>query len=258
MTGVGLWLLVVAAVDLLRAGADVTSRARRAALSVLLVVALVGVALLAGPAGCGGWCWAVAVAGALTWLLGSSVALRPAPAAAAGGPVAAPRRPAPALLAYAGLLVGLGAVLLAGDRAGSLGWGERVLAGTALSEVGAERVLVVVAVLLAQVATANTAVRLLLDVVGVPAHDNEKQLRGGRVLGPMERVLITGLGAAGNLTGAAVVVAAKALLRFPELRTPRAGTPGHGGPSDVTEYFLVGSFASWLVALGGAALVLLS
>ena len=27
------------------------------------------------------------------------------------------------------------------------------------------------------------------------------------------------------------------------------------GPSDVTEYFLIGSFASWLLALGGAALI---
>ena len=29
---------------------------------------------------------------------------------------------------------------------------------------------------------------------------------------------------------------------------------GAGGPSDVTEYFLIGSFASWLLALGGVAL----
>ena len=60
----------------------------------------------------------------------------------------------------------------------------------------------------------------------------------------VERLLILGLGIGGSLLGAAIVVAAKALLRFPELRVPRAGDPGYGGASDVTEYFLVGSFAS--------------
>ncbi|HEY5848711.1 MAG TPA: hypothetical protein VIT42_18165 [Microlunatus sp.] len=54
------------------------------------------------------------------------------------------------------------------------------------------------------------------------------------------------------------MVAAKSLLRFPELRVPRAGDPGYGGASDITEYFLVGSFASWLVALSSVALIALS
>lgn len=96
--------------------------------------------------------------------------------------------------------------------------------------------------------------RLLLDAVGVPATTNEKQLKGGRVLGPMERILIVGLGALGEFTAAAIVVAAKGLLRFPELQRAQRG-PETNGPSDVTEYFLIGSFASWLLALGGAALV---
>ena len=47
---------------------------------------------------------------------------------------------------------------------------------------------------------------------------DEKQLKGGRVLGPMERVFVVALGALGDLTAAAVVVAAKGLLRFPELQ----------------------------------------
>ena len=40
-------------------------------------------------------------------------------------------------------------------------------------------------------------------------------------LGPLERLFILGLGLAGNLTAAAIVVAAKGLLRFPELLEER-------------------------------------
>ena len=47
------------------------------------------------------------------------------------------------------------------------------------------------------------------------------QLRGGRLLGPMERVLILGLGLAGQLTAAGLVIAAKGLIRFPELQAKR-------------------------------------
>ena len=90
--------------------------------------------------------------------------------------------------------------------------------------------------------------------MGVPAADNEKSLKGGRLLGPMERLLIVGLGLAGHVTAASIVVAAKGLLRFPELQRGS----GAGGPSDVTEYFLIGSFASWLLALGGVALCALA
>jgi len=36
------------------------------------------------------------------------------------------------------------------------------------------------------------------------------------------------------------------------------GRNGEVGIDEVTEYFLVGSFASWLLALGGIALVLAS
>lgn len=79
--------------------------------------------------------------------------------------------------------------------------------------------------------------RLVLDAVGVPAITNEKKLKGGRLLGPMERIFVVGLGHIGEVTAAAIVVAAKGLLRFPELQ---AGTKDVDGPSDVTEYFLIG------------------
>jgi hypothetical protein len=60
------------------------------------------------------------------------------------------------------------------------------------------------------------------------------------------------LALSGELTAAAVVVAAKGLLRWPELRSAQAQ-----GPTPVSEYFLVGSFASWLLGVLGWALTLI-
>jgi hypothetical protein len=79
----------------------------------------------------------------------------------------------------------------------------------------------------------------------------EVELKGGRLLGPMERVFILGLGLAGHLTAASIVIAAKGLLRFPELQSRREQVRIH----QLTEYFLVGSFVSWLVALGSLVLL---
>jgi hypothetical protein len=68
----------------------------------------------------------------------------------------------------------------------------------------------------------------------------------------LERVFILGLGLAGHLTAASIVVAAKGLLRFPELQSK----PDQDRIHRLTEYFLVGSFVSWLVPL--VCLVLLA
>jgi hypothetical protein len=123
------------------------------------------------------------------------------------------------------------------------------------------RVLMVLGVLLVQLATANQVVRLVLGSVGAvkPAGEPQAsdQLKGGRLLGPMERLLIVGLGLAGQLTMASAVVAAKSIIRFPEIsaKRDRDGNPERVGIDDVTEYFLVGSFASWILAFGSLALV---
>lgn len=82
------------------------------------------------------------------------------------------------------------------------------------------------------------------------------KLRGGRLLGPVERVLIVGLGLAGQLSVATAVIAAKSIIRFPEINAQKAKADGGVGIDDVTEYFLIGSFASWIIALGGLALTL--
>lgn len=140
-----------------------------------------------------------------------------------------------------------------GDWLASAPWG--VLAGL---EVGA--FLAVVGGVLVQCTTGNLLVRLVLlltgteNPVGAAGTSVGTALKGGRLLGPMERVVILGLGLAGQVTAASLVIAAKGLIRWPEIQSFRRTG---GGPSitDVTEYFLVGSFVSWLVALTTLVLV---
>ncbi|WP_330476566.1 hypothetical protein [Terrabacter sp. C0L_2] len=163
----------------------------------------------------------------------------------------------------------------------------------------ASRVLLLTGLAVFNVATANIIVRLVLLTIGAlrpsdvtaanaaaaaaasltghPAPPTQGQpadrLKGGRLLGPMERLVILGLGVAGEFGAAGLVIAAKGLLRFPEIQAAARGNGGGsggtdpnasptsgsyaGGPAgidDVTEYFLVGSFVSWLIALGSLAL----
>jgi hypothetical protein len=145
---------------------------------------------------------------------------------------------------------------------------ERWLAWADLPVVGADpqRVILVLGLVLANLATGNVLVRLVLVSVGAlrPVSHTDagagpepaEQLRGGRLLGPMERLVILGLGLAGQLTAAGLVIAAKGLIRFPELQAKRSETTAVDGVGidAVTEYFLVGSFVSWILALAALAL----
>jgi hypothetical protein len=122
-----------------------------------------------------------------------------------------------------------------------------------------ERVLFVAGVLTMLFATSNAIVRLGLTAMGTRFSNAEQRLRGGRVIGPLERVLIFGLGLAGQATAAALVIGAKGLLRYPELNGLR-NEPGAAGPpvrtiDVVTEYLLIGSLTSWLLALFPLVLV---
>ena len=230
MTALAVWLLLVGGLDLVRSRRQprpvvlLALAGAGAVLSLLVAVAL-------RPSTAGWAAWVVAALGIAGWIAGSGVAV------ARFGQVSTPRllaRVTPALAAataYASFSLGVTALVLAGSAAGSGTFLVTGLARSGLGHLPAERVLLVVATLLLQISTANVIVRLLLDLVGVPASDNEKTLRGGRVLGPMERLLILGLGVGGSLTGAAIVVAAKSLLRFPELRVPRPVIPATAAPA---------------------------
>lgn len=126
-----------------------------------------------------------------------------------------------------------------------------------LAELSPDRFLLLMGVLGVQLSTGNVIVRLVLKTTGTisPAADGSMPptpLKGGRLLGPLERVFIVSLGLTGQITAASIVVAAKGLLRFPELSSQQEQQRVH----HLTEYFLVGSFVSWLVAL--ASLVLLA
>jgi hypothetical protein len=162
--------------------------------------------------------------------------------------------------------VGLVALLLmAGFSSPAGGLIARFLqeSGLQLEHVSAGRALLVVGLFLVQFSTGNEIVRLVLTSVGALKPSGLPQasdrLRGGHLLGPLERMFILGLGLAGEVTAAGLVIAAKGLIRFPELNARRgSGSETGVGIDEVTEYFLVGSFLSWLVSLGALALTLLS
>ena len=249
---VGLWLAAVGVGDLLRASHDVvTMRRLGACLGAASAVLLVGLVLLEPGWARGLLLLALLGGPVVAWLVTSTAALDPRRTAR--------RRDLARAAAFAALAVGVLTSLLGVQAVESpLTW-PGFLDHTIASRWPASDLVVAIGVVVAQLVTANIVVRLLLDAVGVPATTNEKQLKGGRVLGPMERLFIVGLGALGELTAAAIVVAAKGLLRFPELqRAQQQQSLPTDGPSDVTEYFLIGSFASWLIALGGAALIYLA
>lgn len=133
-----------------------------------------------------------------------------------------------------------------------------------LSGMESGRAVLLAGVLLVQLSTGNVVVRLVLGASGTThplrsTTGQQQHLKGGRLLGPMERLLIVGLGLGGEVTAASIVIAAKGLLRFPELQSARADGSTDGGPAgpgihEVTEYFLVGSFVSWTVSLTCLAL----
>ncbi|MFP5417063.1 MAG: hypothetical protein ACLGHZ_09365 [Actinomycetes bacterium] len=164
--------------------------------------------------------------------------------------------PAVVLVALSGLAAPVG-----GPLAAWLAWMDL----PALARFSPGRVLLLAALAVVNTATANLVVRLVLVSVdarpprlGAHARDDAgarpaERLRGGRLLGPMERLLILGFGAAGDVEAAGLVVAAKGLLRFPELQA--AARAHEASVDEVTEYFLVGTFTSLLVALASVVVL---
>ena len=76
---------------------------------------------------------------------------------------------------------------------------------------------------------------------------SEKNVPGGRVVGPLERLFIFGLALAGEYLAVGAIVAAKSILRYPEIKD--------AGARNEAEYVLIGSLFSWGIALLLVALV---
>ncbi|WP_311260406.1 hypothetical protein [Microbacterium sp. WCS2018Hpa-9] len=102
------------------------------------------------------------------------------------------------------------------------------------------------------VGAADTAAAEQADQAGeadaVPARDPRAGFKGGRLIGPLERILVMLLTLAAAYPILAAMLAAKGIVRFPEIS--RDGETGARA-----EYFLVGSLVSWVIGLGAAFLV---
>lgn len=102
----------------------------------------------------------------------------------------------------------------------------------------------------------NDAVAALLTLVREGAAGAEGAggalLRGGRWIGALERVLVLVLAFSDVPAAVGAVVAAKGVIRFPEISRD-AGEGTNGGAK--AEEFLIGSFSSWLLAAGAYLLL---
>ncbi|MBF4605565.1 hypothetical protein [Curtobacterium sp. VKM Ac-2884] len=76
--------------------------------------------------------------------------------------------------------------------------------------------------------------------------DSTVRLKGGRLIGPIERLLLAGFAVAGAFPVVAALIAAKGIVRFPEIRRETSGYQA--------EYFLIGSLVSWAMAFAAAGM----
>lgn len=112
----------------------------------------------------------------------------------------------------------------------------------ALDDVDAEQFVLAASCLVFLHSSANVVVRLVLAGSGPNVLESENTLKGGRILGPLERWFIFSMALAGQFGAIAAVVAAKGIVRFPEISRSDAS-------GNKAEYVLVGSFVSWMLAL---------
>lgn len=133
---------------------------------------------------------------------------------------------------------------------------------TRLAAADPERLLAAAAVAMALTATGNGLVRLGLTGLDPASMGGEQRVKGGRLIGPVERLFIFGFVLTGQATAAALVISAKTLLRFPQLRwdRPVTGQAAHDDQARqadeaVAEYLVCGSLLSWSVAVVGVLLL---
>jgi len=229
MIAAGLLLLAVGAVDLLRQMLPARRWLAFAVAAVALVIVSAGLdAVIAGLL-------AVAVAAIWTWVVPEQ-----GPARAGLWPVA--------LLA----LAATACVVIAPGRARPGILGEVWATYRPTDAVSVDVIVLVVGCVVFLLESGNAVVRIALrsemSAGETPDADAAPTLKGGRLIGPLERILVFVLTLAGAYTLIAAVLAAKGIVRFPEI-----SRDGDGG--DRAEYFLIGSLVSWVTALAAAFLV---
>lgn len=111
-----------------------------------------------------------------------------------------------------------------------------------LMDVTLDELVLAIVTTVALIGPANAVVREVLDRVARGLLSEERRLKGGRVIGPLERVMVFAFAIGGNYGGVAAILAAKGILRFPEISKDE-------GDGSRAEYVLVGSFVSWFLAL---------
>lgn len=128
------------------------------------------------------------------------------------------------------------------------------------SPIGAisfEQSILVLGVMLFLTEPANAIVRVALASEHVPraaaseddaSADQPALLKGGRLIGPIERIIVLSLTLASAYPLLAAFIAAKGIVRFPEISKD-------SGQGNRAEYFLIGSLVSWLMGLASAFLL---
>ncbi|MDO9398668.1 MAG: hypothetical protein Q7T71_19160 [Herbiconiux sp.] len=253
-----LLLVLIGSADFVRAA---RRPATRRAPSVAVIALVWAAAVLLASTGLGlAWWWSLAaVALALLWLWSTSA--NPDARATTG------------VLPAVGVLVALLAALLGGaggEAAGYLVTWHDGVAVARIRDLPIGTLALALGVVLFLVESANIVVRAALRPAveesaaatavaaavtptpvrarwwrrpqPVPVPAAVADLRGGRLIGPLERLLIVALTLAGALPIVAGVLAAKGIVRFPEISTD-------GARGSKAEYFLVGSLVSWSIAI---------
>lgn len=168
--------------------------------------------------------------------------------------------------------VGLAVLCGLGLAAGGRRPGDGLLTATwhldsPVGPVSFDQLVLVLGVLVFLLESANSVVRVALAAEGVAtapgavasgARGGEAAvqaaavegtaLKGGRLIGPIERLIVLSLTLAGAYPLLAAFIAAKGIVRFPEISRD-SDTGGRA------EYFLIGSLVSWVQGLAGAFLV---
>lgn len=240
-------LLVIGAVDTVR----VLLRGRGARLAggcAGLIGLVLAICLAAFLGVAPGWALAIALAGA-GWVLAVPDVVVAGSGLGRAGRVALVALPA----ALASLLL----FDASGERIARAA-AEPGAPSVALARLFAERVvgpaaglplaalLTAVALVPVLIVTANLVIRAVMASLGGPG--DPSPLRGGRIIGPAERLLIVVLAVAGAPELIVALIAAKGIVRFPEISRNR-------GQGAAAEAFLVGSLLSWGIAALGLALL---